>query len=82
MEKVYIGSTHFSVDIRGFLENTRRKDISGIITDDNGKELNDYEARNFLYDCLSKGWKVIPSCDSEKCPDFDYFGNGCPGHRT
>ena len=22
----------------------------------------------------------MPLCDEDECPDFDYFGGGCPGH--
>ena len=29
---------------------------------------------------LEKGHKVLPMCDEDECPDFDYFGGGCPGH--
>ena len=35
---------------------------------------------NHIYDHLEKGHKVLPLCDEDECPDFDYFGGGCPGH--
>ena len=69
-----------SVNIRGMLENCRRKSMAGLIIDDDGRELSDKEARDYLYDHLEKGHKVLPMCDEDECPDFDYFGGGCPGH--
>ena len=69
-----------SVNIRGMLENCRRKSMAGLIIDDDGRELSDKEVRDYLYDHLEKGHKVLPMCDEDECPDFDYFGGGCPGH--
>lgn len=79
MKKV-TGHIHISVNIRGMLANCRRKSMDGLIIDDDGRELSDKEVRDYLYDHLEKGHKVLPMCDEDKCPDFDYFGGGCPGH--
>ena len=43
---------------------------------DNGKECTDKEARDYLKECLNKGYKVIPFGE---CEGFDYQ-TGCPGH--
>ena len=67
-----------SINIRGMLDYCRRKSMAGLIIDDKGKELSDEEARNYLYDHLEKGHKVLPMRDADECPDFDYFGGGCP----
>lgn len=29
---------------------------------------------------LSLGHTCLPMCAKKDCPDFDYFGKGCPGH--
>ena len=79
MKKV-TGHIHMSVNIRGMLDHCRRKSMAGLIIDDKGRELSDEEARNYLYNHLEKGHKVLPMCDEDECPDFDYFGGGCPGH--
>lgn len=69
-----------SVNIRGMLDYCKRKSMAGLIIDDDGRELSDKEVRDYLYDHLEKGHKVLPMCDEDECPDFDYFGGGCPGH--
>jgi hypothetical protein len=70
---------HMSADIRGMLNNHSRKgSLKGVFKDDNGRPISDYEAREYLYDCLAKGWKVIPMGD---CDNFDYQ-TGCKGHST
>ena len=79
MKKV-TGHIHMSVNIRGMLDYCRRKSIAGLIIDDKGRGLSDKEAHDYLYDHLEKGHKVLPLCDEDECPDFDYFGGGCPGH--
>lgn len=68
---------HLCCDIRGLLENYRRKSLKGVFHDENGRGLTDDEAREYLYDCLAKGWKVIPMGD---CDNFDYQ-KGCKGHK-
>ena len=69
---------HMCADIRGMLENyTRKCSLNGVFKDDDGRSLTHEEARNYLYDCLTKGWKVIPYGD---CDNFDYQ-TGCKGHN-
>ena len=58
MKKV-TGHIHMSVNIRGMLDHFRRKSMSGLIVD-KGRELSDKEARDYLYDHLEKGHKVLP----------------------
>lgn len=79
MKKI-TGHIHMSVNIRGMLDYCKHKSMAGLIIDDKGRGLSDEEARNYLYDHLEKGHKVLPMCDVDECPDFDYFGGGCPGH--
>ena len=74
------GNIHMSVNIRGMLNYFRRKSMAGIFHD-KGRYLSDEEARNYLYDHIEKGHKVLPMCNENECPDFDYFGGGCPGHN-
>ena len=71
---------HLCVNIRCMLNQFRRKSMEGLIVD-KGRELSDEEVRNYLYDHIEKGHKVLPMCDEDECPDFDYFGCGCPGHN-
>ena len=73
------GHRHMSINIRGMLNYFSKKSMAGFIVD-KGRELSDEEVRNYLYDHLEKGHKVLPMCDEDECPDFDYFGGGCPGH--
>ncbi len=69
---------HMCADIRGMLRNHSKKgSLKNTFTDDDGRKLSDAEAREYLYDCLAKGWRVIPMND--KCDNFDYK-KGCPGH--
>ena len=68
---------HMCADIRGMLNNYRRKgSLKGVFKDKDGRPLSDNEAREFLYDCLAKGWRVIPYGE---CDNFDYQ-TGCKGH--
>lgn len=67
---------HLALDIRGFIQNHPYPNgYRGVFTHD-GFPMTPHEAREFLFDCLAKGWKVIP-CDT--CEGFDYQ-TGCPGH--
>ena len=47
------------------------------LSDDDGRELSDKEAREAIAELQAKGHKLIPSSD---CEGFDPFGGGCPGH--
>ena len=68
---------HMCSDIRGMLEYYRRRKMTKVFKDAvTGRSLSDSEARDFLYDCLAKGWKVIPLAP---CDNFDYQ-EGCKGH--
>lgn len=67
------------MNIAGALRNYGKKSMKGLLTDDNGKEMTDKEVREYLNECLAKGWKLLPS--SSKCEGFDHFGGGCPGHK-
>lgn len=67
---------HTCINITGFLRASKRKSLKGLFTNDEGKELSDREARNYLNECLAKGWKYIPTGD---CDNFDHQ-TGCQGH--
>jgi hypothetical protein len=67
---------HVSVNIQGLLEMHRRRKITMLLHDD-GRTMTDAEARQYLYDALSEGKRVLPC--SDECDAFDYQ-NGCPGH--
>lgn len=69
-----------SIDISGMLKYYRRKSMRGVMSDDNGRPMSDEEVRAELQRHLSLGHKIIPLCNDKDCPDFDYFGGGCPGH--
>lgn len=66
---------HMYVDIRGVLR-WRDRDLKGMFTDLEGRPKSGAEAREFLYDCMEKGWKKIPM---GKCEGFSHE-TGCPGH--
>lgn len=67
---------HCSMDIEGGIQNA--KYLVGAITLDNGKTLNTVkEVKDFLKECLKKGWKMLPCGD---CDNFDYQ-TGCKGHQ-
>lgn len=71
---------HMCVDIRGFIRNNKfPHDYYGVFTHDDGRLMKPAEAQDFLFECIAKGWKVIP-CDSA-CEGFDYQ-KGCPGHEV
>lgn len=68
---------HLCVNIEGLLEMHRRKSLAGMVIDDNGRKMNDSQAREYLYQCLREGKRVLPTTD---CDSFDYQ-KGCPGHK-
>lgn len=67
-----------SMNIQGILRNHKGKKIT-FFSDQDGNEFTDKEARDYLDDCLAKGWVLIPCSDD--CEGFDHFGGGCPGHQ-
>lgn len=71
---------HMSIDIRGLANHYRGRSMLGLMTDDDGRMMSDKEVRAELQRHLSLGHTVLPMCDEKDCPDFDYFGKGCPGH--
>lgn len=71
---------HLKVSVRGALRNAPGS-LRGMYTADDGRELSVDEARELLFDELKKGHEVIPACEPSECPDFDYTGGGCPGHK-
>lgn len=64
------------MNIKGSLRNFKRRKMTGLLEDDDGRELSDSEVRKYLAECLNKGWRVIPCGD---CDNFDYQ-TGCKGH--
>jgi len=70
--------THMKVDIKGALMRSERE-LSAMFTND-GRPMSGKQVKRELMDLLQKGYSVMPVCDQEECPDFDWFGGGCPGH--
>ena len=72
-----MATRHMCADIRGMLRNHARKgSLKGVFKDEAGRGVSDEAARDYLYDCLAKGWQVMPMGD---CDNFDYQ-TGCKGH--
>lgn len=73
-------TTHLCMNIRGFMRNhSFPRGYRDVFTNtETGKPLTPHEAREYLFDCLAKGWRVIPLDSS--CEGFDYQ-TGCPGHE-
>lgn len=69
-------SFHVCADIRGMLRWDGRK-LNGALLRDDGSKMSADEVREVLYDCLAKGWKVLPV--GNPCEGFSYE-TGCPGH--
>lgn len=67
---------HMCTNIDGLLRNMKGKKIN-FLSDENGKEMSDKEARAAIAELQAKGHKLIPSGE---CEGFDPFGGGCPGH--
>lgn len=72
---------HVSWSIKSILEVYKADSLDGLLAVE-GKTLNDSEARQFLNECIEKGYKCLPICNSDDCHDFDYYGGGCPGHAV
>lgn len=66
---------HVHVDLVGLL--SRRRRIVGVV-DENGKELDDEEARRRLLALVIGGRRVMPI--GVPCEGFDDV-TGCPGHE-
>lgn len=70
---------HMAASIEGMLNFHKRPgSLKGVFKTDEGRPLSDEEARQYLNECLSKGWKVIPMGE---CDNFDYQ-SGCKGHSS
>lgn len=67
---------HISLSIKGAFRNYGTDSMAGLLSED-GRELSDREVRDYLSECLAKGWVSIPCGD---CEGFDHMGGGCPGH--
>jgi len=80
--KVTYTNIHMSININGILKNFKRRKMTGLFDDKNSLPVSDKLAREYLDYCLKKGWKLIPMCHENECPEFDHFGGGCPGHNT
>ncbi len=76
MSEVTHTRRHMCMNIAGALRNAGKRSMAGLLTDDYGVEMSDKKVREYLAECLEKGWRVIPSSD---CEGFDYQ-TGCPGH--
>jgi hypothetical protein len=70
---------HMSVNLEGLLRHYKRKKIN-IITDDNGRQLSDAEARLHIHNLMAQGHKLM--CCSNNCEGFDPFEKGCLGHAV
>ena len=68
---------HMCLSIRGVIKNKLgKKNLKGFFVREDGKPCTHEEAIDYLMDCLSKGWEVIPMGE---CDNFDYK-EGCKGH--
>lgn len=72
-------TNHMSINLEGLLRNYKDRKIN-IMTDDDGKELTDHQARSLIQDLQAQGHKLMSS--SSECEGFDPFGGGCPGHEV
>jgi hypothetical protein len=70
---------HMAIDIAGALRFYGKRSMRGFIKEDNGAEWTDKMVRDYLRECLAKGWKLIPV--GEGCEGFDHQ-TGCPGHKV
>lgn len=67
---------HLCTNIVGLLRNSKGLSMEGLMTKDDGTPCTDKEVRDYLAECLEKGWRVIPVGD---CSNFDHQ-TGCQGH--
>ena len=69
--------THMCLDVEGFISSARFPSAyKGMFKHDDGSPMSPEDARAELFDCLRRGWRVIPL---GQCSDFDYQ-TGCRGH--
>lgn len=68
---------HMAVNLEGLLRNFKGRKIN-ILSDDNGRQLTDKEAREHIAGLQLLGHKLM--CCSSDCDGFDPFDGGCPGH--
>lgn len=66
---------HLCMSVRGALRKPK-KQLKGIMFDDNGRPMSADEVIETLMDELSKGHEVLPIGE---CDNFDYI-HGCKGH--
>jgi hypothetical protein len=71
---------HLGLDIRGALHNWDNRIMARVFTDNDGRSMTAWEARESLMDHIARGHRVIP-CDPEACDAWDYQ-RGCPGHEV
>lgn len=67
---------HFTINIAGILK--RKTSIGKLFEDEDGKFLNDRQARKMLNEMLAEGKRLFPMGD---CEGFNYE-TGCPGHPS
>lgn len=67
---------HLSINITRFLEKGKNESLSGLLSKPDGSPASDQEVREYLSDCLLKGWTLFPVGD---CNNFDPQ-KGCQGH--
>ena len=68
---------HCCVSIRGALKWPKRK-LRGMLVDESGRKLTADEVREWLFDQLALGRRVLPM--GAPCEGFSYE-TGCPGHQ-
>lgn len=66
---------HVALNVRGALAWPKRE-LKGLLTDNDGRKLSPDQARSALMDMLSQGIELLPIGD---CDGFDYK-TGCAGH--
>lgn len=73
-----MSAVHMCMSLRGVLKNKLgNKTLAGLFTKNDGTDCSHNEAIDYISDCLSKGWRVIPMGD---CPKFDYQ-DGCQCYK-
>lgn len=65
-----------SLNLKGALRNAGKGEIN-YLSDEDGNFITDKEAREYINECISKGYKLMPV---PSCEGFDPYEKGCPGH--